>query len=58
MATTTAHESFDQHRDYLTGVAYRMLGSLSEAEDMVQESFLRWHRIDPSEIQSPRAWLT
>ncbi len=58
MAAVSNLETFDQHRDYLTGVAYRMLGSLSEAEDMVQESFLRWHRIDPREIQSPRAWLT
>ena len=58
MATHTAAETFDRHRAYLIGVAYRMLGSLSEAEDIVQESFLRWHRASRDEIRSPRAWLT
>lgn len=50
--------AFDRHRPYLTGVAYRMLGSFGEAEDMVQETYLRWHRTEAAEIRAPRAWLT
>src|SRR3954469_15582919 len=49
------------HRPVLQGIAYRMLGSLAEAEDAVQETFLRWHRQDQaeqlSEIREPKAWL-
>ena len=40
--------SFEQHRGHLRGVAYRMLGSLSEAEDAVQEGWLRLQRSDTS----------
>ena len=36
-------QAFEQLRPMLTGMAYRMLGSLAEAEDMVQETYLRWH---------------
>ena len=36
---------FEPHRRRLTGLAYRMLGSLSEAEDIVQDAWLRWHRL-------------
>lgn len=49
---------FQEHRSLLFGIAYRMLGSVSEAEDMVQETFLRWQRQDVSEIKSAKAWLT
>jgi RNA polymerase sigma-70 factor (ECF subfamily) len=49
------------HRPVLQGIAYRMLGSMAEAEDAVQETFLRWHRQDQaqqlSEIREPKAWL-
>jgi RNA polymerase sigma-70 factor (ECF subfamily) len=49
------------HRSMLQGIAYRMLGSMAEAEDAVQETFLRWHRQDQaqqvSEIREPKAWL-
>lgn len=48
---------FEQHRRFLTGLAYRMLGSLSDAQDIVQDAFLRWHGSDPSALTSPRAWL-
>ena len=49
----------DTHRPVLKGIAYRMLGSLAEAEDAVQETFLRWHRQGAalSEIREPKAWL-
>jgi RNA polymerase sigma-70 factor (ECF subfamily) len=48
---------FEQHRAKLRGVAYRMLGSLSEAEDVVQDAYLRWHRAPEGEVRSPEAWL-
>src|SRR5215813_10152517 len=49
---------FEQHRAYLRGVAYRILGSASEAEDAVQESWIRLGRTDVSDIENLRAWLT
>jgi RNA polymerase sigma-70 factor, ECF subfamily len=48
---------FESLRPRLHGLAYRMLGARDEAEDAVQEAFLRWHRADASEIRSPEAWL-
>jgi RNA polymerase sigma-70 factor (ECF subfamily) len=50
--------SFEQHRGHLRGVAYRMLGSLSEAEDAVQEGWLRLQRSDTTEVDNLRGWLT
>lgn len=48
-----------EYRPLLFSIAYRMLGRVTEAEDMVQEAFLRWHRQeDVSGILEPRAWLT
>jgi RNA polymerase sigma-70 factor (ECF subfamily) len=49
---------FEQHRSHLRGVAYRMLGSLSEADDAVQEAWLRLDRAEPSDVTNPRGWLT
>jgi RNA polymerase sigma factor (sigma-70 family) len=49
---------FDEHRAHLEAVAYRMLGSLSEAEDAVQESWFRLNRSDQSEVENMRGWLT
>ncbi len=49
---------FEQHRGLLFSIAYRMLGSASDAEDMVQEAFLRWEHTADAEVQSPRAWLS
>jgi RNA polymerase sigma-70 factor (ECF subfamily) len=48
----------ENHRRLLFHIAYRMLGRVAEAEDMVQETMLRWHRADTSEIREPQAWLT
>jgi DNA-directed RNA polymerase specialized sigma24 family protein len=49
---------FSEHRVHLRSVAYRMLGSLSEADDAVQEAWLRLSRADASEVANLRAWLT
>jgi len=51
-------ERFEEHRSHLRAVAYRMLGSLSEADDAVQETWLRLSPADPDEIENLRAWLT
>src|SRR4051812_50218351 len=51
-------EQFEKHRPQLRGVAYRMLGSLSEADDAVQEAWLRLSRSDTSDVENLGAWLT
>lgn len=50
-------EIFNEHRGQVFGIAYRMLGSVAEADDMVQETWLRWQKQDLAEIESPKAWL-
>jgi RNA polymerase sigma-70 factor, ECF subfamily len=50
--------TFEAHRRHLTGLAYRMLGSLAEAEDAVQEAYLRWHRAEAGAVDHPRAFLS
>ncbi|HTG42979.1 MAG TPA: sigma-70 family RNA polymerase sigma factor [Verrucomicrobiae bacterium] len=57
MNSSLTIETFTAHREFLFSIAYRMLGSLSEAEDMVQEVWLRWQRQDAAGIQSAKAWL-
>ena len=49
---------FEQHRGQLRAVAYRMLGSLAEAEDAVQEAWLRLSRSDVSDVGNLAGWLT
>lgn len=49
---------FNDWRRYLTGVAYRMLGSVTEAEDVVQDAYLRWHEADHPSVADVRAYLT
>lgn len=51
-------EVFESHRPLLFSIAYRMLGSVMEAEDMVQETYLRFQRLGDQEIQSPKAYLS
>jgi RNA polymerase sigma-70 factor (ECF subfamily) len=49
---------FLEQRPRLFGLAYRMLGCRTEAEDVLQEAYLRWHRQEVAHIDSPEAWLT
>ena len=51
-------ERFEANRSHLRGVAYRMLGSVSEADDAVQEAWIRLSRSDTSQVDNLRAWLT
>lgn len=54
------HETdlFEARRPFLTGLAYRILGSLSEAEDAVQDTYLKWQATERGPIANPAAWLT
>jgi RNA polymerase sigma-70 factor (ECF subfamily) len=54
---TDAARVFDEHRGLLVSVAYRVLGSVTDAEDAVQEAWLRWSGVDHSRINDPRAFL-
>jgi RNA polymerase sigma-70 factor (ECF subfamily) len=56
-STDHALNDFETHRSRLFGVAYRMLGSRAEAEDVVQEAYLRWHRADRQGVRDAAAWL-
>ncbi|MFI8790166.1 RNA polymerase sigma-70 factor [Streptomyces sp. NPDC055105] len=57
MATDTVIEVFEEHRPVLMGVAYRMLGRVVDAEDVVQDAWLRWAQADRDEVREPRAYL-
>ena len=56
-SSTCRTDAFEQHRGRLYGIAYRMLGSRAEAEDIVQEAWLRWDRAASDDIRVPKAWL-
>ena len=49
--------SFEPHRRRLLGLAYRMLGSMADAEDAVQEAYLRWHGANRDAVSDPKAFL-
>lgn len=51
-------EVFERERPRLVGLAYRLLGSLADAEDVVQEAWLRWRRTEADAVEVPAAWLT
>jgi RNA polymerase sigma-70 factor (ECF subfamily) len=48
---------FEQRRPAMTGLAYRMLGSRAEAEDVVQDAWLRWRKVDAADVEEPGAYL-
>ena len=50
-------ETFGNLRARLFGIAYRMLGTHSDAEDVLQEAYIKWHQADETEIETPEAWL-
>lgn len=50
-------ETFADHRGLLYAVAYRVLGSVAEAEDVVQDAWLRWSRVDPATVDDPEGYL-
>lgn len=50
-------EEFGRQRPRLLGLAYRMLGSAADAEDVVQDAYLRWQRAEPGSVRAPSAWL-
>ncbi|MFH8517576.1 RNA polymerase sigma-70 factor [Streptomyces gelaticus] len=55
--TDPATEAFVAHRNLLFTVAYEMLGSAADAEDVLQETWLRWVEVDPEQVRDPRAYL-
>ena len=56
-ADVTTIADFEEHRRYLTRLAYRMLGTVADAEDVVQDSFLRWQAAGEPHLGEPRAWF-
>lgn len=57
VTTETVTDVFEEHRPVLIGVAYRMLGRIADAEDVVQEGWLRWSAASREEVREPRAFL-
>jgi RNA polymerase sigma-70 factor, ECF subfamily len=55
---TDGAQLFERNRSRLRGLAYRILGSVADTEDVLQEVYIRWHQSEVSELQSPDAWMT
>jgi len=55
--TGSALDAFEEQRPVLFGIAYRMLASIADAEDVLQDAWLRWSAIDPGRLEQPRAYL-
>ena len=53
-----AGDVFERERPRLVGLAYRMLGTVADAEDVVQDAWLRWRTLRPGQVDRPEAWLT
>lgn len=59
MTDRAVHEDlFEAHRSQLMALAYRMTGSVADAEDVLQEAYLRWERTDPQSVRKPKAYLS
>lgn len=56
-AATPHQDIFEPHRRALLGAAYRVLGTVADSEDAVQETWLRWQNVDPGTVREPRAYL-
>jgi RNA polymerase sigma-70 factor, ECF subfamily len=54
----TGLDVFEAERPRLAGLAYRLLGSITDAEDVVQEAWIRWHAAEQASIENPAGWLT
>lgn len=57
MTVTTERDVFEQHRELMFGISYRMLGSVADAEDTLQETWLRWNQVDQAAVADPRGYL-
>lgn len=57
-ATGSGHQVFQDHRNLLFSVAYRLLGSAADAEDVVQDAWIKWSAADRSQVAEPKAYLT
>ncbi|MFZ4129075.1 RNA polymerase sigma-70 factor [Streptomyces cellulosae] len=57
MTADTATPLFEEHRPVLMGIAYRMLGRVADAEDVVQDAWLRWSAADRTDVREPRGFL-
>jgi RNA polymerase sigma-70 factor (ECF subfamily) len=55
---TARTDDFERHRPLLFSIAYRMLASVTDAEDIVQEAYLRWREVAEAEVRSPRSYLS
>ncbi len=55
--TRISDTTFEKARGRLFGLAYRMLGTRADAEDLVQETYVRWHQVDHVTVENPEAWL-
>jgi RNA polymerase sigma-70 factor, ECF subfamily len=55
---TVRTDDFERHRSLLFSIAYRMLGSVADAEDVVQETYLRRREVPESDVRSPRSYLS
>ncbi|HEX3334363.1 MAG TPA: sigma factor, partial [Acidimicrobiales bacterium] len=51
-------QQFEEYRPHLRSVAYRMLGTLADADDAVQDAWMRFNRADTTEVDNLKAWLT